>query len=173
MRQESKWRMLPAPLLVVCCLCSPLRGQTPAACQTRDLTLELKRTGAASGRMDDFYLLTNRGNKVCAVSGYPSAVALNGRKKIVSQIQFKQVQPSAGDPDDWRVRTIRLEPGEHAWFEIQTQDGMGLEDRSFCGKAASVRITPPQNRQPFRQLFPFTDCVPTAFIYFLEAGSGD
>jgi hypothetical protein len=172
MRRESKLRMLPAALLV-CCPYLLLRGQTPIACQTRNLTIEHKRTGAASGRMDDFYVLTNRGNKACTVSGYPSAVALNEQKEIVSQIQFKQVQPSAGDPEDWRVRRIRLEPGEHAWFEIETQDGMGLEDLSFCGRAASVRITPPQNREPFRQLFPFTDCVPTAYIYFLEAGSGD
>lgn len=123
------------------------------------------------GRLGYFYSLTNRGKQACTLSGYPSAAALNGKRKVVRQIQFEQVIPGDGDPKDWRPRTIRLEPGKHAWFRMQTQDGTGLEDLSFCGTATSVRITPPQNRKPFHQLFPFADCVPGAYIYFLEAGT--
>jgi hypothetical protein len=158
-------------MLLACSLCWPLNGQALSACQTRNLTIELKRQGVGMERLAYFYVLTNRGNLVCTLSGYPSAAALNSEKKAVDQIRFEQVQPNDGDPDDWKVRTIRLKPGEHAWFRIQTQDGTGLEDTSFCRTAAWVRITPPQNHVPFQQLFPFVDCISKAYIYFLEAGT--
>lgn len=170
MKQKARLLRMLFPLWA-CSLCWPMSGQALTACRTRNLALELKRVGAASGKLAYFYELTNRGNQACALSGYPSAVALNSKREAVRQFRFEQVRPNAGDPEDWRVRTIRLNSGEHAWFRIETQDGMGLEDLSLCGKATLVRITPPQNRLAFDELFQFVDCVPTAFIYFLEAGT--
>jgi hypothetical protein len=133
--------------------------------------IELARVGAASGRMSSEFVLTNRGNQACTLQGYPSAVALNSKREIVREFAFEQVHPGEGDPEEWRVKTIRLRPGGHASFRIETQDGMGLEDTSLCGKATWVRITPPQNREPFHKLFHFADCIPVAHVYFLVAGT--
>ena len=118
------------------------------------------------------FVLTNDGNHACRLSGYPKAVALNDHLDAIHEIPFAHCgascEPSL-ENENQRVRILHLKPGEHAWFQISSSDGMGMDDVSFCDRAKWVRITPPDNDKPFRKLF-FRACTPGAGISFLLPG---
>jgi hypothetical protein len=149
--------------------------QTPSACQTRELALDLTSGGTGSGHDSAGFELTNQGSRTCTLYGFPSAVALNSKKRIVREFRFHHSQPTVGEPENREPREIALRPGEHAWFEIDSTNPTGREDdaksMALWKKAAWVRITPPMNKKPFRQLFEFSSCDADASISFLVPGS--
>jgi hypothetical protein len=149
-----------------------MNGQTSSACLTRELTIDLGDGSAAMHTVIQSFVITNTGKRTCILSGYPSAVALSSKKRIVREIVFQHAA-SIGAPVDQKVQEIRLAPGEHAWFEIVSDNTTGLEDTSFCKKAAMVRITPPMNQRHFQKIFPFGACTPNVSISFLLAGTPD
>ena len=151
-----------------CVLSWHINGQTPAAWRTRNLAIDLEDTSVGMGNNYLDFELTNKGNRACRLSGYPSAAALNSKKRVVREISFQQAPPSGSRP---KVQEIRLGPGEHAWFEIVSTNPTGKEDVSLCKKATSVRITPPLNKRPFLEIFPFGSCTRDCSISFLLAGT--
>jgi hypothetical protein len=157
---------------LACVLCYPMNGQAPPACQTRDLIIDLESTGTGSGHDVYGFELSNQGNRICTLSGYPSAVALNNKRKIVREIHFQHltVFPLR---EDQRPQEIQLKPGDHAWFQIDSSNPTGREgwDNRLCKKATNIRITPPLNKNPFSEIFRFGSCDPDVFISFLIAGT--
>jgi hypothetical protein len=158
--------------LSACILCCHVNGQAPSACLTRELTIEPADGGAAMHTVISNFVLTNKGQRTCSLSGYPAAVALDNKGRVVREIVFQHAAPTGG-PVDLKVQEIRLAPGEHAWFEIVSDDSTGLEDTSFCKKATMVRITPPLDQQHFHEIFPFLACTPVVSISFLVTGKPD
>jgi hypothetical protein len=148
-------------------------GQSLPVCLTHDLSIRLVYEGAGMGQIVRDFVLTNDGSHACKLSGYPKAVALNEQLAVVHEIPFVHCGASCGpgiENENQRVHIIRLKPGAHAWFQISSSDGMGLEDVSFCHKATQVRVTPPGNDKPFPKLLPFVACTPGAGISFLLPG---
>jgi hypothetical protein len=144
--------------------------QTLPACETRELSIRQNPPGIATGQLDYDFILTNRGNRVCTVSGYPAATALTKSGQVAKQVYFEHQPAMAPEPDNLRIKVIRLRPGANAWFKITTRDGTGMEDLSLCGTATQVEIAPPGSAQAFEKRFPFTACTEKQGITFLLPG---
>lgn len=151
-----------------------LQAQFSLACQTRELTFDLTNGGTGSGHDSADFELTNQGNRTCTLYGYPSVVALNSKKRIVHEIHFQHLT-SLYVREDSKLQEIKLKPGEHAWFEIDSTNPTGREDdptsMAIWKKAAWVRITPPMNNKPFRELFRFSSCDADNYISYIIPGS--
>ena len=159
-----------ALLLPACCqmFCQPL-----PRCQTRDLSIrDPGPLVAGGGKLVWEFILTNRSNRTCNLSGYPSAVALDAKGKMVSGINFQHQAGIMPGPEHQPMRTIHLKPGGHAWFQVWGNDGMGAEDISPCKIVAQIRMTPPGGNSPFPKILEFHTCLgyPTS-ISFLVPGT--
>jgi hypothetical protein len=157
-------------LIVAISAAGTVLSQPLPVCQTGELSIRQNGPGVAMGKLHYDFVLTNRGNRVCTLSGYPVAIALDKDGQIAKQIQFRQDPAMAHEPDGLLIEILRLRPGAHAWFEVTSSDGMGMEDFSLCGKVAHLQITPPGNGQPFPRRFPFAACTETQGIAFLLPG---
>ncbi len=169
MRNPSRLSPI-GPLLLVFSFSLGLHPQTLPACQTSELTIAVTSYGDRRGHDSYVFDLTNLGQRTCTLFGYPSVVALNGKGKIVREIQFQHSPPTVAS-EDQKPETIRLAHGEHAWFEIGGSHPVGGTDRSSCEKATEVRITPPQNKKPLREHYPWESCRPDVSLSFLVTGS--
>jgi hypothetical protein len=158
-------------LAVVLALGGPLFCQSTPKCRTETLSITQRDAlVAGGGNLTINYVLTNRGSHACTLIGYPTVVPLDKNGKAVAEIRIAHLPGVWPGPPDQRVRLIQLKPGSHAWFQIQENDGMGLDDFSLCDKATQIRITPPNNSQPFDQLFSFGTCTGKAGISFVLPG---
>lgn len=108
-------------------------------CKASDLRVRTARGGAGLGTYYGHDLLVNRSARVCTVSGFPHVVPLDSRgRPVVPKIPAR---PSATTMSGNHPRTIALEPGAAATFEINTTAAANYS-RSAClpRKAATLRI---------------------------------
>jgi hypothetical protein len=146
--------------------------QPSPRCQTNDLSIRgLGALVAGGGQLVWGFIFTNRSNRTCNLSGYPSAVALDAKGKTVSGLSFEHQAGIMPGPEHQPMRTIQMKPGGHAWFQVCGNDGMGAEDNTPCKIVAQIRITPPGGTSPFKNLV-FHTCLgyPTT-ISFLASGT--
>jgi hypothetical protein len=123
----------------------------------RDLSIrELDAKIGAGGRVFYDFVLKNHGSSVCTISGYPSAVALDADGKPATGVVFEHAARAFRGPEHQRVRTIALQPGGHAWFEIMGNDGMG--NPKPCQIIDRVRIRLPGRNPPFPRIQRFATC---------------
>lgn len=153
---------------------SLLSCQLAAPCKTQDLAIsgEGGEKIAAGGMITYNYILTNQGKQPCTLSGYPTAIALGGDRLPVREIHFKRSLGAVAGPADQHAGLVPLARGAHAWFQVDSNDCMGCDNAgqlSLCKKTKFIRITPPENKQPFRPLA-FMTCTPSPGISFLLPG---
>ena len=65
-------------------------SQPLPVCQTGELSIRQNGPGVAMGKLHYDFVLTNRGNRVCTLSGYPVAIALD--KDGQSQNRFNSAK---------------------------------------------------------------------------------
>lgn len=160
---QIKFRSFKFALLLFV-LCSSLipHAQATPVCQTRELSIDFGDSGGGMGTMMEDLVLTNSGKQVCSLTGYPSAVALDDKGRIVREISFQQFP--AIDGHSVEVREIHLQPGWQVRFQLTIRDGTGFDNLSFCKRASRIRVTPPQNKKPFREPLDFNTCTPDVGI---------
>jgi hypothetical protein len=148
--------------------------QSLPRCQTRDLSIRVPGGPgvAGGGKLAYNFELANQGNQTCTLSGYPAAVALDAKGKVVHSVRFEHALGVVAGPEDQRLRTIRLNAGGHAWFQVFGYDGMGEEDLKPCQIVTGIRITPPGGNPPFQKIDQFATCLDfTPTISFLLPGN--
>jgi len=116
--------------------------------------------------------LTNQSHRICILFGYPSVVALNRKGETVREMHFQHSTAISGR-EDLRLEKIQLKPGDHAWFEIRTCHPAGDIDYPLFKKVTELRITPPLNKNSFREHYSFRSCDGNVGISFLVAGSAN
>jgi hypothetical protein len=171
MRRHLVWTVL-ALLLSAC---GQIVCQPSPRCQTHDLSireLDSLVLVAGGGRTVWEFILTNRSGRTCNLSGYPSAVALDVKDRIVGGIGFEHQAGILPGPEHQPMRTIQVKPGGQAWFQVWGNDGMGIEDNTPCRIVTHIRIAPPGGASPFQKTLGFHACLGyPAKISFLVPGT--
>jgi uncharacterized protein DUF4232 len=139
-------------------------------CQTQNLSIRQNPLGVGMGQFDYDFILTNKSPHICALSGYPAAAALDKTGQVAKQIQFRHLPAMAPEPYNLRIRVLRLKPGAHAWFQVTSRDGTGMEDLSLCGTAKQIEFIPPGNNRSFQKRFQFYTCTDSPGITFILPG---
>lgn len=154
------------------CFSLCLHPQNLPACQTSELAIDLTSYGDGMGNDSSGFDLTNKGHRTCTLFGYPSVVALNSKGEIVREFRFRRLTTINGR-DDLKPEKIQLRPGDRAWFQIDSCHPAGGLDYPLYKKITELRITPPLNRNAFREHYSFQSCRADVGISFLVAGSAN
>ncbi len=148
-------------------------GSAPAhglpRCRATQLALAPANEGliANGGTVVLEFILTNRSSTACTLRGYPRAMALDERGRPVPEISFEDLDGFIAEPSIQTLRTIKLRPQAHAWFEVVGSDGMGLEDLSRCGLIRTLSLKVPGDRHPLAVKPKFSACDLAKISFFL------
>ena len=98
------------------------------------------------------YVFTNISSRPCVLRGYPTFTLLNrsGRTYRGLGVEYTNDYPnSATQALGKRSRSVTLQPGKKAWFQIYYNDGMALEHTKPYPVIHRVRITAPHTTRRF------------------------
>jgi Protein of unknown function (DUF4232) len=128
-------------------------------CQSSQLNLAedaAHSSGGAAGSLGITYIFTNTSATACRLSGFPGLQLLNASGQPLMTTTLR----NSNTPS-----VVTLEPGRHAWFDIEfpTQTGFGS---LHCPTSAALAVIPPNNRTalilrgPGGQIAPYGGDIP-------------
>lgn len=142
-------------------------------CHMRDLAMrDLGGKVAGGGTVVTDFVLINGGGQACTLASYPAAELLNGKGNVLTGARFKHEPGVFPGPQNQPMRTLRLQPGGHAWFQVWTYDGTGSADVSQCSIVKKIRIALPDDTLQLGKTLPFWACLEGQLrISFLVPGA--
>jgi Protein of unknown function (DUF4232) len=108
-------------------------------CQPSQLSLmtdPAHSSGGAAGSLGITYMFTNTSATTCTLGGFPGLQLLNASGQTLTTTTFRSSETPS---------TVTLQPGRHAWFDIEflTQTGFGSLQ---CPTSAALAVIPPNDK---------------------------
>jgi Domain of unknown function (DUF4232) len=127
-----------AVVLVVGALALPALGAAGAAsgCSGAQLRLQFLGQQAATGHRFNQYAFKNVGSATCSLRGYPGAVLLNQRGRVIFG-----GRANVGHWTVVKVRTVTVAPGKRAFFTFTWAAGPFCPGHAFT--FYMLRVSPP------------------------------
>ena len=111
-------------------------------CKTAELMIEVRHGAAAAGTAGGYVGFTNRSDRVCRLSGWPTLVALAaGRSRVAVHARSTMFGPR---PEIVGVPVVMLRHGQRADAVFTTSDIPG-PGQTRCPAYRHLRVTPPGN----------------------------
>jgi hypothetical protein len=107
-------------------------------CQPSQLSLTTDAahsSGGAAGSLGITYIFTNTSASTCTLGGFPGLQLLNASGQPLTTTTLRSSETPS---------TVTLQPGRHAWFDIEfpTQTGFGSLQ---CPTSAALAVIPPND----------------------------
>jgi hypothetical protein len=113
----------------------------PVACRSAQLQLRTGRTEGATGHRYVTYGLRNRSGAACTMFGYPGVQLLDADGRALRTVLRH------GELGTGPARRVLLRPGGWGFFVVEEGVIPYDTDPQPCPAAASIAVTPPQQRQ--------------------------
>ncbi len=131
-------------ILVVGVLALPALGAASAAssCSGGQLSLKFIGQQAATGHRFNQYAFKNTGSATCSLRGYPGAVLLDKRGRVIHS-----ARASVGHWTLVKVKTVAIAPGKRAFFVFTWAAGPFCPGHNFT--FYNLRVSPPGSAKTF------------------------
>lgn len=155
-----KLSLLGIALVTIFCLPS-LSAHAQTRCSGKQISVsEGEGESDMGGKRYGVFEFTNKSDKPCGMAGFPGFAALDRSGKVMKNvpIQYTNNYPNGTSEKNAHRKTVTLEPGKKARFQIYYNDGMAIPRRKPYPEVKKVRISAPKDKRSFVLTSRFTVC---------------